>query len=886
MLTPGTRLGAYEITGRLGEGGMGEVYRARDTRLNRDVAIKVLPDAFADDAERITRFKREAQLLAALNHPSIAAIYGIEGGALVLELVEGITLAERIDSGRLSVDDAVPIALQIAEALEAAHEKGVVHRDLKPANIKLTPDGAVKVLDFGLAKLLDMDTPYAPMTQSPTFTAQGTFAGMILGTAPYMSPEQARGRAVDKRTDIWAFGCVLFEMLSGTRAFSGDDVTETLGAIIHKDPPWQALPAGVPAHLHTLLRRCLQRNPKERLRDIGDARIELVTPAAAAPAATATTSRLAWSGWIVAAVVAGVAAVIAFTVSSRESTQAPPMARFQFSSSQMILTWVPPAVSPDGRHVAYFTREAFGRQALWVRSIDGQEPRRLTNASNVDGMLFWSPDSRAIAFASASVLRRIGVDGGSVTTVGAVPGGPGSYQGGAWSRGGAILIGSRSGLFQMVNGSAVAVSHLAEGDAMHAMPSFLPDGRRFVFLRAGRSGSDGFYAGSLDTPPEQQLSRRIPLEADAAELALHDDDDGVYVFYTRDARLLVRRFDPRALEPVGEPAVISEGVAASAGQSLFSAGNGTVAFHSAHAFGGTELRWFDRAGKDVGRVADRGAYAGLDVSPDGRYAVVERADPDTRAAQLWSIDLTRGVFTRVNPGQGSDIAPAVAGDGRLAFTQVSQGTGGLGDLYRRPLNGTGEPELLWQSPTMEHPNDWSPDGRFLIFDDHHPTQRQDLWLLSIDGARKPQPLLVTPADETLAQFSPDGNWIAYRSDESGRSEIYLRDVAPERSPAVGDQKWTLSRDGGDKPRWSADGKSVFYIGLDRMMTKVPLVISGTTVQPGAPVPLFEVNSVGFTPYDVTPDERFLVTAVADQEGQSSTPVTVVVNWQRLLSRSR
>jgi Tol biopolymer transport system component len=883
-LAPGTRLGAYEIVAPLGAGGMGEVYRARDSRLNRDVAIKVLSDAFADDAERVARFEREAQLLAAVNHPHIAAIYGVEGRAIVLELVDGVTLAERLAAGPLSVDDAIPIAMQIAEALEAAHERGVVHRDLKPANIKLTPDGDVKVLDFGLAKLIDAPASGTDTSQSPTFTAQGTFAGVILGTAPYMSPEQARGRTVDKRTDIWAFGCVLFEMLSGKRAFAGDDVTETLGAIIHKEPPWDALPAAVPAHIQTLLRRCLQKNPKDRLRDIGDARIELSTRSVAplAPAPTVN-SRWSWAGWGAAALLAG---ILAFTSSRTVAVPSAPLVRFPLSSGQAALSGLPPAVSPDGRMVAFLTREAFGRPGIWVRSLEGLEPRRLTNTSNVDGMVFWSPDSRSIAFAAGGVLRKVDVDSGTTTTIGEVPGGPGSYRGGDWNRNGVILIGSRSGLFQMKSGSAVAVSRTVEGDSMHGTPSFLPDGRRFVFLRASQNGNDGFYVGSLDSPPESQLSQRLAIDASGGQLVAEENAKVGYFFFTRQSTLLVQPFDLAQLTPLGEPGIITEGVPATTtfGPRLFSVGGATLAFRGADTFATAELRWFDGGGKDLGRLGNVAGYSAMDISRDGRLAVVEQSHPQSGVLQLWSIDLSRGVVTRVNPGEQADMGPALSVDGRVAFTRVSPGSPGLGDLYRRPANGTGELELLWQSPNLKHANDWSPDGRFLIFDEHHPTQRQDLWVLPMEGERKPQPVLATPADETLAQFSPDGRWILYRSDESGQIEIYLRDFSPGRSPAVGDQKWTISRNGGDRPRWSPDGKAVYYIDLDHKMTRVPLVGSGATLQPGPPEPLFKVNPVGFTPYDLTPDGRFLVSSVASEDGQQSVPMTIVLNWQRLLER--
>ena len=874
----GTNLGPYHVLAKLGEGGMGEVYRARDTRLNREVAIKVLPDAFASDAERVARFEREAQLLAALNHPRIAAIYGIEGHAIVLELVDGPTLADRLAAGRLDPDEAVALATQIAEALEAAHEKGVIHRDLKPANIKLTPDGDVKVLDFGLAKLLETNASETLTGHSPTFTAQRTFAGAILGTAPYMSPEQARGRAVDKRADIWAFGCVLFEMLSGTRTFDGDVVTETIGAILHKEPPWEALPADVPPHLLALLRRCLQKNPKDRLRDIGDARLELSSPinAPARPAA-ARTSRWANAGWVAAALMTIVAGVLAF-IGARPAAVVPPsLVRFQFTTGQ-VSGGGTPVVSPDGRHVAYTTREDFGRVALFVRAIDGLAARRLVDVSTVDGMVFWSPDSRSIAFSTDGTLKRVDLDNQIVTTIGDVPGGRGTYRGGTWSRDGVILIGTSQGLFHIRGSTAVSVTQPAEGDLLHGTPSFLPDGRRFLFLRTSRdTDKDGLFVGSLDNPPGQQLSRRILAAVGGQFVETGGGNDG-FVLYARDATLFAQRLDLDSLEPVGEPSVVSEGVGSTIAFAprQFSAGGSTLAFRSGDRFLNRDLQWLDRQGKEAGRLGDAANYESLDVSRDGRFAAVGRTDPQTRELQLWSVDLQRGVLTRVNPGSVPDVAPAVADDGRVAFTL------GPLDLYRRALNGIGEPEVLWKSPLTKHANDWSPDGRFLIFDEHHLTQRQDLWLLPMTGERTAQPLLATPADETLAQFSPDGRWILYRSDESGRSEIYIRDFAPDRSPAFGDQKWTISRNGGDKPRWSADGKEVFYIGADRMMTAVPIAVSGKALQPGNPVPLFLTNLIGYTPYDVAPDGRFLVNSLQDSQPQ---PITVVLNWPRLFARS-
>ncbi len=867
-LVPGSRLGVYEIIGPLGRGGMGEVYRGRDRRLNRDVAIKVLPDEFAGDPERVARFDREAQVLAALNHPHIAAIYGVEGTAIVLELVDGPTLADRIGSGRLPVDVAVPIAIQIAEALEAAHEKGVIHRDLKPANIKLTPDGEVKILDFGLAKLRDTQTPDLQTSQSPTFTA-GTFAGVILGTAPYMSPEQARGRPVDQRTDIWAFGCVLFEMLSGTRAFAGEDVTETLGAIIHKEPDWKALPGDLPAPIQTLIRRCLEKNAKQRLRDIGDARIELSSPRDTPLPAPPPKARWLHAGWVVAAIMTIVAVVTAFNGAPRRPVAPGDVVRFQFLTDQLFGSRTP-VVSPDGRHVAYATRVDFGRSAIYVRAIDAVEPHRLAEVTGLDGMVFWSPDNRSVAFSAAGVLKRVDLDNRIVTTIGDVPGGQGSYRGGAWSRDGVMVVGSTQGIFQMRGSTAVPVTEPAEGDLGHANPAFLPDGRRFLFLRLmGDARNDSVYAGSLDQPPGEQLSRRV-IEAPGG-FSLHiQRDDEAQLLYAVDTRLFMQRLTVPSLDLAGEPAVVTEGLgSAGAGTARqFSAAGGTLAFVSGNAE--RQLQWLDRRGREVGKLGEPADYESIDLARDGSVAVVGSTDPRTRAAQLWFIDVARNVSSRVNPGNVPDVAPAVGPDGRVAFTL------GL-DLYWRALNGAGEPAVLWKSPLMKHPSGWSPDGRLLMFDAHQPTNRQDLWIVPTEKGGKAQPLLATTADETLAQFSPDGRWILYRSDESGRAEIYLRDFAPGRTPPLGDQKWTISRNGGDKPRWSADGKEVFYVAADRMMTAVPIAIAGKAVTLGTPVPLFDTNLIGYTPYDVGPDGRFLVNSLLQAQAQ---PVSVVLNWLR------
>ncbi len=870
---------------------MAEVYRARDTKLNREVALKVLPDEFASDPDRVARFEREAQLLASVNHPHIAAIYGIEGQAIVLELVDGPTLSDRIAAGPLSIEDALPIARQIAEALEAAHEKGVVHRDLKPGNIKLTSDGEVKVLDFGLAKLLEREGPAAGMSHSPTLTAHATFAGLILGTAPYMSPEQARGRPVDKRADIWAFGCVLFEMLTGRRTFDAEDVTETLGAVIHKEPPWDTLPRETPAAVRTVLHRCLQKDPKQRLRDIGDARIELSGTAASAPPAAAdiasSRSRPASiAGWLVAAVLAIVAGGLAIVHLGETPTADPSPVRFEILPPERTTFGVSPSVSPDGQRVAFTAREATGREVIWVRALDALTTRPLAGTENAANPVFWSPDSRFIGFASGGALKKVDASGGAPVTLCALPSGE-SFRGGAWSPVGTIIFSSlRSGLWQVADGGGTPsplTSLEASQDVGHGSPGLLPDGRHFVYLRiTGRSEDTGVYLGSLDAPAERP-STRLVATVNPPVFAPSADPRIGYILYLREGTLMAQRFDAERFAIEGDPVPLVEELTPTPGPPgprPFSAAGGVLAYRTAPSGGLSQLTWFDWHGKPLGPLGPPAVHGGVDLSRDGEVAVTTQTAPQTGVAGVWSIDLARGVFTRVNPASSGDGAPSLSADGRVGFT-TRLGTG-PGDLFWRFVSGAGEPQSLVESPYTKHMSDWSPDGRFLVYDEHHPTRRQDLYLLPLTGDRKPVPLLVTAADETLARFSPDGKWILYRSDESGRSEIYVRDFAPDRTPVIGNAKWTISS-GGDKPRWSRDGKEIYYLAFDRTLMAVPVTI-GSTFKPGVAVPLFKTNPASYDPYDVSPDGRFLIATLPDDASQPSLPITVVLNWQALMNR--
>ncbi len=874
MLSVGTKLGPYEIVAPLGAGGMGEVYRARDAKLNRDVALKVIPDTFALDSDRVSRFTREAQVLASLNHPHIAAIYGFEDSgethALVLELVEGETLADRVARGPIPLDEALPIARQICEAVEAAHEAGIIHRDLKPANIKITPEGVVKVLDFGLAKLTDpAHAPASDRSLSPTITTPAmTQAGMILGTAAYMSPEQAKGRPADKRSDIWAFGCVLFEMLTGTRPFDGDDVSDTIAGILRDEPDWSLLPSGTPSAVRKLLRRCLAKNRSDRLADAGDARLE-INEALATPEITLLETsqarrrpareRLAWA---LATLFLAVTVFVSFVRFRGQIVPAAAAVRFQIPPPPGTTLDGTPVVSPNGRRIAFPAMGQDGRTQIWVRSLDSLDARELAGTEGVRNPVFWSADSRFIGFAALATLKRVDASGGSSQRIVDLPG-PSGWKGGAWSAEDVIVFGiTGSGLSRVAaTGGAVTPVTTFESsrpDSGHSSPVFLPDGHHLVYLRPDENG---VYVASVDMLPQQQGKERLATAQSGVAYVPSEDTAHGYLVFERDTTLVAQPFDAERLQLAGEAVPIAENVGAAFSVSA----TGVLALRNTGDFATTELVWFDRHGTAIGRAAERGAWSSVKLASDRRTLVT------TRGAQIWIGDLQRGVFTRLNPGAMNESSPAVSPDGRVAFSLGS-------DIFVASANGAAAPELLVTSPIQKHPNDWSRDGRFLIYDEHHLKQRQDLWIVPMSGNRTPVPFLVTLADETFGQFSPDGRRIAYSSDESGRREVYVRDFAPERVPAAGIGKWQISTAGGDKPHWSSDGNELYYIAADRKLMAVP-VKSGPLFEPGVPVPLFETNAVSFFPYDVSADGRFLINSASSA---NASPMTVLMNWRALL----
>jgi serine/threonine protein kinase len=726
-ISPGTRLGAYEVTGMLGAGGMGQVYRARDTRLGRDVALKSLPETFAADPQRLARFQREAQVLASLNHPHIAQIYGLEDStgtpALVMELVEGETLADRLrrlvagdlqGSGRssgLHIDEALNIAGQIADALEAAHDKGIVHRDLKPGNVMVTPAGTVKVLDFGLAAVAHGSDADAGATHSPTLSMAATLAGVILGTAAYMSPEQAAGKPVDKRADIWSFGVVLWEMLTGTRLFDGETVSHTLADVLRAPIDFEKLPRDTPSAIRGMLRRCLDRDTRTRLRDIGEARVAIETHLAgpAAPAAPpprlARPSRTLAAVSTVAAIAIASAAALAFVHFREQPPTAEPV-RFQIQPPDESAFATGVVLSPDGRQMAFGAPGPDGRTVLWVRSLDTLDARPLPGTEGAAPGPFWSPDSQSLAFGvngSPGRLKKVALSGGPSLTLCEYAGG---FREGAWSREGAILFGAgQSGLWQVSEAggmpSLVTMVEPSRREIQHAGPAFLPDGRRFLYHRLSLIPDiQGIYLGSLDAGPDKQSTSRL-LAADSDPVYVPSSVGGGLLLFLREGTLLAQSFDGQS-GLTGDAIPIAEDIGNIGSYGWFSASaTGHLAFRTGRAAAAAnELVWFDRQGKRIGQVGPRMDYAGVLLSPDDKTVVTMRSDSTLSSAvtrsslgfRTWTAEIVRGIFSRLNSGQSTESMGPVSPEGRVAFSSTLNGA--VGDLYWMPASGVGSPEPL------------------------------------------------------------------------------------------------------------------------------------------------------------------------------------------------
>ena len=867
-LSSGTKLGPYEILAPIGAGGMGEVYRARDPRMGRDVAIKISGERFSD------RFSREVHAVAALNHPNICHLYDVGSDYLVMELVEGPTLAERIKQGAVPLDEALKIARQIGDALEAAHEKGIVHRDLKPGNIKLRLDGTVKVLDFGLAKVTDTTASGERTEHSPTLTVDAaTRVGVVIGTAAYMPPEQARGKPVDKRADIWAFGVVMYEMLTGERLFEGETVSDTLVEVATKEPNWER----VPARTERLLRRCLEKDPKRRLRDIGDAWFVLEdTPpegtVKAVPSWPWLGAKLAWG---VAAVLAVGMAPVAF-LHFREKAPAPaaPL-RFQLELPEAASPlW--PFLSPDGRKLAF----PVGNR-LKVHFLDTGELHDLTD---FEGTPIWSPNSRFLAYPYQNKIRKIEVAGGPSQVVADFSG---VWGAGAWNKDDVIVFGAvPSGLFRVSASGGVPVQITAYDPARqeraHFGPSFLPDGRHFVYIRASTDHEkSAIYLGSVDAKPEQQSSKPLAFSDCSPWYAPSTDPNAGFLLFIRERTLMAQGFDISRLELTGQPAPIAEQVADAGytGYGPFAASSNDVLVFSQSAASTHQLTWYGRDGKVLGTVGEPGDYHDLALSPDGMRLALGKNN-GLLSSNIWLLDLSRGTSMRFTFGSAEDSYPVWSPDGRRIIFRSNRE--GRYSLYQKLVSGVKDEEVLLKSSEDKHPNSWSRDGRFLLYTALNPKTKADIWVLPLEGDRKPVPFLITEFNEGQARFSPDGRWVAYTSDESGRFEVYVRSFSMNSggTAAGASGKWQVSNGFAIDPRWRGDGRELYYRSDDGRVMAVEIA-TNPEFRAGKPQPLDLLTPLEKA-WDYTADgERFLL---AQGPKRGPEQYTVVLNWQSGLKK--
>jgi Tol biopolymer transport system component len=915
-LSAGMTLGPYEILAPLGAGGMGEVYRARDTKLKREVALKVLPEAFASDPDRLARVQREAELLATLNHPNIAAIYGVEESAgtfaLVMELVEGPTLAEltgrRAEGSGLPLDEALAIARQIADALEAAHERGIVHRDLKPANVKVREDGTVKVLDFGLAKAMDpgsgirgQGSPGA--MNSPTLSIHATQAGVILGTAAYMAPEQTRGKTVDRRADIWAFGVVLYEMLSGRRAFDGDDISITIASVLKDEVGWHRLPADLPASIRRLLRRCLEKDPRRRLSAIGDARLELdeaVLPvdrdAVLAPESVAPPAVPAWRRalpWAVAAVLA--IALIAAAAIWAPWRSAPLRAPVRMSAELGADGYLPTrfgsavALSADGTLLAFVAQKSSGAPSqLYVRRLD---QLRATLLSGTEGARdpFFSPDGQSVAFFADGKLKKISISGGAALTLCDAA----NSRGGTWTANGAIIFqpSSATGASLMrvsaAGGTAEPFLKPADGGTSARWAQVLPG--EGAVLYTGNAGGGIVDANvvvyKLPSGPAKVLARGAAYAryVSSGRGGTVGEPDTGHLLYVRDGTLYAAPFSVERLELTGPPVPVIEGVSTSTdtGSAHFTlSASGTLAYVAGPNLGrDVALNWIDRTGTATVLRAAPANWSNPHFSPDGRRLAVDISDG--KQLDVWVYDWTRDTASKLTADPADDSKPVWTPDGRRIVFASTRG-GGASNLYWQHADGTGEPQRLTESPNAQFASDWHPSGKFLAFQELNPQTGNDLMILPITGDEvsgwkpgKPTVLLRTPANEVEPMFSPDGRWLAYHSNESGRNEVYVRPF-----PGPGG-KWPMSTAGASTPTWSRVRPDLFYRAFDNRLMVASYTVDGDSFR-AEKSRLWSERPVGIRPrqrvYDLHPDGERVAAAAENALTQNQDKVVFVFNF--------
>jgi Tol biopolymer transport system component/predicted Ser/Thr protein kinase len=892
-LTIGTQVGPYEITALLGAGGMGEVYKATDTRLNRTVAIKILLQHFSGNPEMKQRFEREAQTIGALNHSHICTLYDVgqfEGTEfLVMEYLEGETLAGRLERGPLPIPEVLKIAAEIADALDKAHRQGITHRDLKPGNVMLTKSGA-KVLDFGLAKLKQAQQSVTTSTL-PT-RADVTATGTILGTVQYMSPEQLEGQEADARSDIFALGTIIYEMVTGKKVFQGRSQASLIAAIMHFDPPSLAAQQPLtPPMLDRVVRKCLEKDPENRwqtardllteLQWIGEGGTQIGVPAQVA-AERRKPARLVQVWGVLATVLLVAAAATLTYVYFRPVTQ-PDEIRFVVNVPPMPSPYQL-TVSPDGRWIAYVASTASVARALFVRPIGSITAQQLTTIDGTNSTLFWSPDGRHLAFVSGGRLRRIDIGGGPPQNICDLL--QGEALGGAWNTEGVILSGSRSGLFRVpaAGGEPVQMTSIDSKlqEIGHVLPAFLPDGHHYLyFVESNQPSTAGIYAGSLDSKDRTRILT-------ATSFGVYAEPG--YMLFARDETLFAQRFDAKKLELSGEPVRIADELAyggpVDPRASFAVSQNGILIFRNgANSLLNLQLTWVDRGGKEIGKVGMPGPFLGPDLSPDGKRIAVHRHD--SRGGDIWVFDSDRATMSRATFDATQDnSSPAWSPDGsRIAFGSLRNGKYGI---YVKAVDNTGNEELLIESELPKSPMAWSPDQKSIVYSVTDPKTSLDQWILPLTGERKPLPILQTLFIEGWPQVSPDGKWIAYASNETGEMEIYIRPF-PE-----GSGKWQISTSGGIFPRWRHDGKEIFFlsaISVGKMMA-ADIRVSGASIQPGVPHALFDSGYFNFghsgpyNTYAVSADgQRFLIPRPANATAEvPSRPITVIVNWTAALRK--
>ncbi|HJQ98377.1 MAG TPA: protein kinase [Candidatus Polarisedimenticolaceae bacterium] len=887
-VTPGKTLLHYRLLDKIGAGGMGEVWLARDTTLDRDVAIKILPEALSNDAERLARFEREAKVLASLNHPNVATVHGYHDANgirfLVMELVPGETLEDRLKRSAMPVDEAVAVAKKIAEGIEYAHERGIVHRDLKPANVKLTPDGGVKVLDFGLAKAISGDPmtsgPTSTPTVIPTLTSVGTVAGMILGTAAYMSPEQARGTGVDRRADIWAFGAVLWEMLTGKRLFEEETASDTLAAVLRAPIEWSQLPASLPSGLVRLLRRCLERNPKARLRDIGEARIALdgpldepapvaISPTAPPPRSIAKT--VIWATALVVTVLALVA-VVGILKGAPTAQDTSSVVRFNIGGGAKLSNLAWPRISPDGTMIAFQARGESGKTSIWVRRLDAFDAQELVGTDGASRH-WWSPDSRYLAFFTTNQLKKIAATGGPTQLIAEGEGG----ADGTWGDGGTILFDGRAvDPIHRVDASGGKFTQAttpdpAKGEAGHAWPFMLPDGKHFLYL-------------AMPSTPDKKATIMVAELGKPEAKALVETNSRVEyatgrILYVLDGTLVAQRFDLDELAVEGDPVPIAEHIGFDAnGASGFSASTtGALVYVAGTGAGDSDLVWVDRTGREIGRVGAAGPYRDIALSPDETRLAYGLAESRNAAENIWVMDLRRAVASRLTFGVGTEFWPVWSPDGtRIAYAAEKNGSPAL---FEKDAGGTGAEREIYSDPKGPlGPSSWSRDGKWIALNILPASRRFQIKLLSLQDKRVVD-FAVADVNQSGGRFSPDGRYLAYTSNESGVREAYVQTIPP------GGGKWQISSGGSGGIQWHADGKELFYMTLADELVAVP-VEAGSRFEPGLPKVLFKralsrsaATATG-PRWTVTADgQKFLINAARETRGDD---FSVVLNWPEAL----